>query len=61
MPIKARLDMLATGVRTPVGIKIAGADLKVIEQIGARVEKALPAVQGNAERVCRANQQRLFY
>ena len=45
MPIKARLDMLATGVRTPVGIKIAGADLKVIEQIGARVEKALPAVR----------------
>ncbi|MHB8789569.1 MAG: efflux RND transporter permease subunit [Desulfobulbaceae bacterium] len=46
MPIKARLDMLATGVRTPVGIKIAGADLKVIEEIGARVEKALPAVKG---------------
>jgi Cu(I)/Ag(I) efflux system membrane protein CusA/SilA len=46
MPIKARIDMLTTGVRTPVGIKISGSDLKVIEQIGSRVEKNLLSVQG---------------
>jgi Cu(I)/Ag(I) efflux system membrane protein CusA/SilA len=46
MPIKARIDMLTTGVRTPVGIKISGSDLKVIEQIGARTEKYLRAVKG---------------
>ena len=41
MPIKARIDMLTTGVRTPIGIKIFGADLTVIEGIGARIEAAL--------------------
>jgi len=46
MPIKARMDMLTTGVRTPVGIKISGADLKVIEEIGARVEEQLLNVRG---------------
>jgi Cu(I)/Ag(I) efflux system membrane protein CusA/SilA len=46
MPIKARIDMLTTGVRTPVGIKISGADLKVIEEIGARVEEQLLTVEG---------------
>ena len=38
--------MLTTGVRTPVGIKISGADLKLIEQIGAKVEKYLHIVEG---------------
>ena len=46
MPIKARVDMLTTGVRTPVGIKIYGADIKQIEQIGKRVEALLPKIQG---------------
>lgn len=46
MPIKARVDMLTTGVRTPVGIKISGADLKEIERIGAEVEKHLLTVEG---------------
>jgi Cu(I)/Ag(I) efflux system membrane protein CusA/SilA len=46
MPIKARIDMLTTGIKTPVGIKISGADLKVIEQIGARVEEHLLSVNG---------------
>jgi Cu(I)/Ag(I) efflux system membrane protein CusA/SilA len=41
MPIKARLDMLSTGIRTPIGIKIHGADLTVIEELGARIEAAL--------------------
>jgi len=46
MPIKARIDMLTTGIKTPVGIKISGADLKVIERIGARVEEHLHSVNG---------------
>jgi Cu(I)/Ag(I) efflux system membrane protein CusA/SilA len=46
MPIKARLDMLTTGVRTPVGLKVSGGDLKVIEEIGARVEEQLLKVEG---------------
>jgi Cu(I)/Ag(I) efflux system membrane protein CusA/SilA len=46
MPIKNRIDMLTTGVRTPVGIKIYGADLHTIEKIGARIEALLPRVAG---------------
>jgi Cu(I)/Ag(I) efflux system membrane protein CusA/SilA len=41
MPIKARIDMLTTGVRTPIGIKVYGADLKEIEAIGERLEAIL--------------------
>jgi Cu(I)/Ag(I) efflux system membrane protein CusA/SilA len=55
MPIKARIDMLTTGVRTPVGIKIFGPDLKQIEQIGEHLEMVLKEVPGTrsvyAERV----------
>jgi len=55
MPIKARIDMLSTGVRTPVGIKIYGADLGEIEKIGMRLEMILKDVKGTrsiyAERV----------
>ncbi len=46
MPIKARVDMLTTGVRTPVGIKILGADLKKIEEIGRHIEMVLQDVKG---------------
>ncbi len=46
MPIKARIDMLTTGVRTPIGIKIYGANLQVIEQIGAQIESVLQGVPG---------------
>ncbi|PKP68134.1 MAG: CusA/CzcA family heavy metal efflux RND transporter, partial [Alphaproteobacteria bacterium HGW-Alphaproteobacteria-5] len=48
MPIKNRLDMLATGIKTPVGIKIAGPDLAVINKIGAEIERTLPQVPGTA-------------
>jgi copper/silver efflux system protein len=41
MPIKGRIDMLTTGIRTPVGLKISGADLECIEAIGAQVESLL--------------------
>jgi Cu(I)/Ag(I) efflux system membrane protein CusA/SilA len=55
MPIKNRTDMLTTGVRTPVGVKIFGANLTGIERIGAHIERTLAAVKGTrsvlAERV----------
>jgi|UniRef100_UPI00404773E5 Cu(I)/Ag(I) efflux system membrane protein CusA/SilA len=46
MPIKTRIDMLATGIKTPIGIKIAGPDLKVIENIGKDLEKIIKEVPG---------------
>ncbi|MGN7610927.1 efflux RND transporter permease subunit [Magnetococcales bacterium HHB-1] len=48
MPIKTRIDMLATGIKTPVGIKIAGADLSVIQDIGQQLEQILSQVPGTA-------------
>jgi Cu(I)/Ag(I) efflux system membrane protein CusA/SilA len=54
-PIKTRIDMLATGIKTPVGIKVGGADLSIIEGIGQDIEKVLLSVPGTtsayAERV----------
>jgi copper/silver efflux system protein len=54
-PIRNRIDMLSTGIKSPVGIKIAGPDLKVIERIGSQVETAVKAIPGTrsayAERV----------
>jgi len=46
MPIKNRIDMLATGIKTPVGIKVAGPDLAVIQDIGKNIERALTPVKG---------------
>jgi Cu(I)/Ag(I) efflux system membrane protein CusA/SilA len=55
MPIKNRIDMLSTGIRTPVGIKIFGPDLNKIEEIGRKLETVLNSVPGTrsvfAERV----------
>ncbi|RQM51449.1 efflux RND transporter permease subunit, partial [Aeromonas caviae] len=45
-PIKTRIDMLATGIKTPVGIKIAGPDLKVIQQLGQQLEQIIGKVEG---------------
>ena len=45
-PIKTRIDMLATGIKTPVGIKVAGQDLKIIEDIGKEIEAALGDLDG---------------
>jgi len=54
-PIRNRIDMLSTGIKSPVGIKIAGPDLKVIERIGEQVEATVKVVPGTrsayAERV----------
>jgi len=46
MPIRGRIDMLTTGLRTPVGLKIAGADLQQIQEIGTEIESLLKAVPG---------------
>ena len=55
MPIKNRIDMLSTGIRTPVGIKILGPDLNKIEEIGRHLEMVLNSIPGTrsvfAERV----------
>jgi len=55
MPIKARIDMLTTGIRTPVGIKIYGSDLAQIEKIGTQIEQIVKSLPGTrsvyAERV----------
>ena len=48
MPIKTRIDMLATGIKTPVGIKIAGANLGTIQDIGKQLETILADVPGTA-------------
>jgi len=48
MPIKTRIDMLSTGIKTPVGVKVAGPSLKEIEKIGKRLEEVLPQVAGTA-------------
>jgi len=47
-PIKTRIDMLATGIKTPIGIKVAGPDLDVIEDIGREIERVLSDVPGTA-------------
>jgi Cu(I)/Ag(I) efflux system membrane protein CusA/SilA len=55
MPIRGRLDMLSTGIRTPIGIKVSGADLATIERIAKETEAAIQKVPGTrsayAERV----------
>ncbi|HET9960119.1 MAG TPA: CusA/CzcA family heavy metal efflux RND transporter [Polyangiaceae bacterium] len=55
MPIKGRLDMLSTGIRTPIGIKVMGADLETIERIAKQTEAAVARIPGTrsayAERV----------
>ncbi len=55
MPIKGRIDMLSTGIRTPVGVKIFGPELEVIQGIGENIEQLLSNVEGTrnvvAERV----------
>ncbi|MDH5324019.1 MAG: efflux RND transporter permease subunit [Gammaproteobacteria bacterium] len=46
MPIKTRIDMISTGVKTPLGIKVTGQDLAVIQQIGEDIEKAVRDIPG---------------
>lgn len=55
LPIKGRIDMLTTGIRTPIGIKISGSDINQIEKIGIEIEKIVNQIEGTrsvfAERV----------
>src|SRR5262249_10070509 len=46
MPIKTRVDMLSTGIRTPIGVKIYGTDLAEIEKVGTTLERLLPPIRG---------------
>ena len=46
MPIKTRIDMLSTGIKTPVGIKIAGPDLSILADIGKQIEEVIKRVKG---------------
>ncbi len=59
MPIKTRIDMLSTGIKTPVGIKISGSDLPTLQRIGEEVESVVRQVPGTlsvyAERVAGGN------
>ena len=59
MPIKNRIDMLSTGIKTPVGVKIAGPDLGVLEQVGQQVEAVVGQLPGTrsaySERVLGGN------
>ena len=59
MPIKTRVDMLSTGIKTPVGIKIAGDDLKVLEELGKQIEAVVRDIPGTlsvySERVVGGN------
>ncbi|CAH8206271.1 efflux RND transporter permease subunit [Vibrio aestuarianus] len=48
MPIKTRIDMLSTGIKTPIGIKIVGPELKTIERIGSELEPILNGIRGTA-------------
>jgi Cu(I)/Ag(I) efflux system membrane protein CusA/SilA len=48
MPIKARIDMLSTGIRTPVGVKVIGTDLVEIDQLARQIEQVLKAVPGTS-------------
>jgi Cu(I)/Ag(I) efflux system membrane protein CusA/SilA len=48
MPIKARIDMLSTGIRTPVGVKVIGTDLVEIDRLARQIEQVLKAVPGTS-------------
>jgi Cu(I)/Ag(I) efflux system membrane protein CusA/SilA len=46
MPIKTRIDMLSTGIKTPVGIKLMGPDLAVLSEIGSKIEAVVRDIPG---------------
>ena len=51
MPIKTRIDMLSTGIKTPVGIKVMGPDLEILAEVSAEIAAVLEGVEGYGERV----------
>ena len=60
MPIKARIDMLSTGIRTPVGIKVFGKNLDEMERLAREIESVVKAVPGTSSRLRRAHHRRLL-
>ena len=61
MPIRGRIDMLSTGIRTPVGLKIQGADWRRFRKIGQQIPKnLLSAIPRSAQCVCRAHGEGYF-
>ena len=60
MPIKARIDMLSTGIRTPVGVKVIGTDLVEIDRLARQIEQVLKAVPGHIVGLRRARHRRLL-
>src|SRR5690606_38126942 len=50
-PIRNRIDMLATGIKSPVGVKISGPDLAVLERLGREVEEAVGPIEGTVSAV----------
>ena len=60
MPIKARIDMLSTGIRTPVGVKVFGTDLAEMERLARQIEQVFKTVPGHLQRLCRTCHRRLL-
>ena len=60
MPIKARIDMLSTGIRTPVGVKVIGTDLAEIDKLARQIEQVLQDGAGHLDRLRRARHRRLL-
>ena len=60
MPIKDRIDMLSTGIRTPIGIKILGPDLEPIQQIGKNLSRRACKRPRHAQRLRRKCRRRLL-
>jgi copper/silver efflux system protein len=60
MPIKTRIDMLSTGVRTPIGIKVMGTDLEAIEQVGTDLERLIAPIRGTRSVFYERNQGGLY-
>ena len=60
MPIKARIDMLSTGIRTPVGVKVFGTDLAEMEKLARQIEAVVRTVPGTTSAYRRARHRRLL-
>ena len=60
MPIKARIDMLSTGIRTPVGVKVFGTDLAEMERLSREIERVLKTVPRHIQRLRRTHHWRLL-
>ena len=60
-PIRNRIDMLATGIKSPVGVKVAGTDLAEIDRIAAEIERVVKDVPGRHLRACRAPDRRALH